>query len=66
MIKAANEQCQILPQIQEIPFLLHFLKSLVLPVTTENPISDPIYFFHIVVRMPMMTAQSTHIFTGLP
>lgn len=45
MIKAASEQCHILPQIQEIPFLLHFLESQHLPMTTENSISDPLYFF---------------------
>jgi len=63
-MKAASEK--ILPQIQEIPFLLHFLESPVLPMTTEITFQILFTFYHIVMRMPMMTAYSTHIFTRLP
>jgi len=53
-MKAASEK--ILPQIQEIPFLLHFLESPVLPMTTEITFQIFFTFYHIVMRMPMMTA----------
>lgn len=36
MIKAANSECQFLPQILEIPFLRHFLKSLILPMAAKE------------------------------